>query len=46
MDKPTFILAEKGSKTEAAVTSSEKGKNVIAICFCNAKGNFLPASVY
>lgn len=41
-NKPASVIAKKGSKNVAAVSSSEKGETITAICCCNAEGHFLP----
>jgi hypothetical protein len=41
-NKPGFVIARKGSKNVAAVTSAEKGETITVITCCNAEGYFLP----
>ena len=41
-NRPEHVIAEKGSKNIAAVTSGEKGETVTVISCCNAEGIFLP----
>lgn len=41
-NKPTFVLAEKGSKSVPVITSGEKGETITVIACCNAEGIFLP----
>lgn len=41
-NRPGFVLAEKGSKSVASVTSGEKGETITVIACCNAEGAFLP----
>lgn len=36
------VIAEKGSKVVASVSSSERGETVTVIACCNAEGNFIP----
>ncbi|KAI4472189.1 hypothetical protein MML48_1g09561 [Holotrichia oblita] len=39
---PEHVVAIKGSKNVAAVTSSEKGETISIIACCNAEGAFIP----
>ncbi|XP_074036718.1 uncharacterized protein [Leptinotarsa decemlineata] len=41
-NKPGYVIAKKGSKNVAALTSSEKGETVTVLSCCNAEGAFLP----
>lgn len=41
-NKPGYVIAEKGSKNVAAVTSAEKGETITIISCCNAEGFYLP----
>lgn len=41
-NKAGYVIAAKGSKNVAAVTSSEKGETITVISCCNAEGSFLP----
>lgn len=41
-NRPGHVLAEKGSKSVAMSTSTEKGETITVITCCNAEGNFLP----
>lgn len=41
-NKPEHVIAEKGSKNVAAVTSGEKGETITVICCCNGEGTFIP----
>jgi hypothetical protein len=41
-NKAENVIAKKGSKNVAAVTSSEKGETITVIACCNAEGSFLP----
>jgi hypothetical protein len=41
-NKPGFVIAQKGSKNVAAITSAEKGETITVITCCNAEGYFLP----
>ncbi|XP_030749386.1 uncharacterized protein LOC115877377 [Sitophilus oryzae] len=41
-NKPGYVIAKKGSKNVAAITSSEKGETITIISCCNAEGFFLP----
>ncbi|XP_055836643.1 uncharacterized protein LOC129905229 [Episyrphus balteatus] len=41
-NKPELVVAEKGSKNVAAITSAGKGETITVIACCNAEGNFLP----
>jgi len=39
---PPKLLAEKGKRLVASVTSAERGKNVTAVCCMSASGIFIP----
>ena len=41
-NKPGFVIAQKGSKNVAAITSSEKGETITITSCCNAEGIFIP----
>lgn len=41
-NKPSHVLAMKGSKSVPQLTSAEKGENISLICCCSAEGNFIP----
>ncbi|XP_074033050.1 uncharacterized protein isoform X1 [Leptinotarsa decemlineata] len=41
-NKPGYVIAKKGSKNVAALTSSEKGETVTVLSCSNAEGAFLP----
>lgn len=41
-NKPTQVLAAKGSKNVSSLTSGEKGETISVIACCNAEGMFLP----
>lgn len=41
-NRPGAVLAKKGSKVVATITSTEKGETVTVIACCNAEGVFLP----
>lgn len=41
-NKPTQVLAQKGSKNVSSLTSGEKGETISVIAYCNAEGMFLP----
>lgn len=41
-NRPEPVLAENGSKSVAAVTSSEKGETITVIACYSAEGRFLP----
>lgn len=41
-NKPTKVLAAKGSKNVSSLTSGEKGETISVIACCNAEGMFLP----
>nr|CAI5839174.1 unnamed protein product [Callosobruchus analis] len=40
--KTEYVIARKGSKNVAAVTSGEKGETITVISCCNAEGTFIP----
>ncbi|XP_030767613.1 uncharacterized protein LOC115891305 [Sitophilus oryzae] len=41
-NRPEHVIAEKGSKNIAAITSGEKGVTITVICCCNGEGTFIP----
>ncbi|XP_056641505.1 uncharacterized protein LOC130448245 [Diorhabda sublineata] len=41
-NKPGYVIAQKGSKNVAAITSSEKGETITVISCCNAEGFYIP----
>lgn len=41
-NRPEYVVAEKGSKNVAAITSGEKGETISVIACCNAEGLFIP----
>lgn len=41
-NKPGHVIAAKGSKSVAAITSGEKGETISVIACCSAEGVFLP----
>lgn len=41
-NRPELVVAEKGSRNVAAITSGEKGETITVIACCNAEGSFLP----
>lgn len=41
-NRPTKVLAAKGSKNVSSLTSGEKGETISVIACCNAEGMFLP----
>lgn len=41
-NRPGYVIAEKGSRNVAAVTSGEKGETISIIACCNAEGSFIP----
>lgn len=41
-NRPEHVIAAKGSKNVAAVTSGEKGETITIICCCNGEGTFIP----
>lgn len=41
-NKPSKVVAAKGSRDVHVITSSEKGETVTVVACCNAEGNFLP----
>ncbi|CAH1998542.1 unnamed protein product [Acanthoscelides obtectus] len=41
-NRPDKVLAEQGSKSVSAITSSEKGETITLVACCNAEGTFLP----
>lgn len=41
-NKPSHVLAMKGSKSVPQLTSAEKGENISLICCCSTEGNFIP----
>lgn len=41
-NKPGHVLAKKGSKCVANITSAEKGETISVVACCNAEGMFLP----
>lgn len=41
-NKPGYVIAKKGSKNVAAITSSEKGETITLISCCNAEGVYIP----
>lgn len=41
-NRPEYVVAEKGSKNVAAITSGEKGETISVIVCCNAEGMFIP----
>lgn len=41
-NRPGHVIAKKGSKNIAALTSGEKGETITIIACCNAEGYFLP----
>lgn len=43
--RPGEVLARKGSKAVATVTSTERGETITLVVCCNAEGNFLPPAV-
>ena len=41
-NRPSHVLAEKGSRAVTTLTSTEKGETITIIACCNAEGHFLP----
>ncbi|CAH1961310.1 unnamed protein product [Acanthoscelides obtectus] len=41
-NRPGHVVAAKGSKSVAAITSGEKGETITVIACCNGEGTFLP----
>lgn len=41
-NRPEYVVATKGSKHVASVTSTEKGETISVIVCCNAEGTFIP----
>ena len=42
VQKPPKVLAEKGKRTVAVLTSAERGINVAVVCCTSATGQFVP----
>lgn len=41
-NRPSLVIAEKGSRNVTAITSAERGETITVIACCNAEGTFLP----